>query len=300
MADFVDPSWHWFIVIATIVSLLACLWLVLANRRSDSDSVEGEPTGHVWDEDLRELNNPLPRWWFNLFLITLIFGGVYLVLYPGLGSFPGVLHWTQLEQYQDEVAEANATYNPLFEKFMSTDIPALVKNKEAQVAGERLFANYCTQCHGSDARGAPGFPNLRDDAWLYGGSPEAITQTLTNGRRGVMPAWAGALGEEGVENVTSYVESLAGRDVDADMAAKGKEKFNMLCIACHLPDGTGNQALGAPNLTDDDWLYGGTRRTISESIANGRNGVMPAHGEFLGEAKIHVLAAYVYGLSKNN
>jgi cytochrome c oxidase cbb3-type subunit 3 len=297
MADFVTPSWHWFIVIVTIVSLLGCLWLVLANRSRKAPG-ETESTGHVWDEDLQELNNPLPRWWFNLFLITIIFSFVYLALYPGLGSFQGVLNWSQTEQYENEVAAANARYDPLFERFSGTEVPALVGNEEAQKAGQSLFANYCTTCHGSDARGAIGFPNLRDDAWLYGGSPEAIKQTILNGRRGVMPAWQGVLGDEGVKNVTAYVESLAGRDVDAETAAKGKEKYQQLCIACHLPTGTGNQALGAPDLTDDAWLYGGSTHSIRQSISEGRNGVMPAHGEFLGEAKVHVLAAYVYGLSR--
>lgn len=299
MADFVAPSWHWFIAIVTVLSLLGCLWLILANR-SEKGSKQGQPTGHVWDENLQELNNPLPRWWFNLFLITIIFGGVYLALYPGLGSFPGVLNWSQAAQYEQEVAAANDKYDPLFEKFAGTEIPALVDNDEAQQTGESLFANYCTVCHGSDARGAPGFPNLRDDAWLYGGTPDAIKASIMNGRRGAMPAWEQALGEEGVQNVATYVEKLAGRDVDEAAAAKGKEKYDMLCVACHMPDGTGNQALGAPNLTDDAWLYGSTRHTIEQTIAKGRNGVMPPHGDFLGEAKVHLLAAYVYGLSKGN
>ena len=199
--------------------------------------------------------------------------------------------------YENEIAEANAKYDPLFEKFAGTEIPALAADADAMKAGERLFANYCTVCHGSDARGAPGFPNLRDGAWLYGGTPEAIKHSILNGRVGAMPGWAAALGEDGVENVTTYVESLSGRNVDAGLAAKGKEKYDTLCIACHLPTGTGNPALGAPNLTDDAWLYGGSRYTIRESIANGRNGNMPAHGEFLGEAKVHLLSAYVYSLS---
>ncbi len=299
MADFVSPYWHWFITVPSVVGLLACLWLIFANREG-KPSGEAQPMGHVWDEDLQELNNPLPSWWFNLFLITIIFGGIYLALYPGLGTFAGYLGWSQTGQYDQEVSSANAVYDPLFERFAGTEVAALADDQEAQKAGERLFANYCTVCHGSDARGAPGFPNLRDGAWLYGGEPQVIKASIQNGRQGAMPAWGAALGDEGVDNVVAYVESLAGRDVDAAAAAKGKEKYDAMCVACHLPDGTGNPALGAPNLTDDDWLYGGTRHTIRESIANGRNGYMPPHGEFLGDAKVHLLAAYVYGLSKGN
>ncbi len=297
MADFVTPYWHWFITIPSVLGLVWCMWLIFANRgKKQTEPVE--PTGHVWDENLEELDNPLPKWWFNMFLITIIFGGVYFVLYPGLGTFKGTLGWTQTGQYEAEVAAANAKYDPLFEKFATIEIPNLARNPEARKAGERLFATYCTVCHGSDARGAPGFPNLRDEASLYGSTPDAIKHSITMGRTGVMPAWGAALGgPEGVENVAFYVESLSGRDVDAALAAKGKEKFDTLCVACHMPTGTGNPALGAPNLTDNVWLYGGTHHTIAESIDKGRNGQMPAHGEFLGEAKVHLLASYVYGLS---
>jgi len=297
MADFVSPFWHWFIAVVTVVSLIGCLWLMYANRIGKGPG-KTESTGHVWDEDLEELNNPLPRWWFNLFLITIIFGAVYLVLYPGLGSFQGVLNWSQAARYDQEVADASVRYDPLFERFSGVDIAQLADDGEARQAGERLFANYCTTCHGSDARGAPGFPNLRDDAWLYGGEPETIKATIMNGRRGAMPAWGAALGEDGVREVAAWVEQLAGREVDAESASRGKARYDAMCVACHLPDGTGNPQLGAPNLTDDDWLYGGSTYSIRESIANGRNGVMPPHGEFLGEARVHVLAAYVYGLSK--
>ncbi len=299
MADFVSPGWHWFIAIVTVISLAACLWLIFANRAGKSTGGKVGVTGHKWDEDLEELNNPLPRWWFNLFLLTVFFGFVYLTLYPGLGSFAGVLGWSQTGQYEQEIAAANAAYDPLFERFAGSEIPALADDADALRAGERLFSTYCTTCHGSDARGAPGFPNLRDDAWLWGGDPETIKQTITNGRAGAMPAWEAALGEDGVRNVAAYVEKLAGREVDEEWAALGKEKFDMMCVACHQADGTGNPALGAPNLTDDAWLYGASTHTIRETIASGRNGVMPPHGEFLGEAKVHLLAAYVYSLSKD-
>lgn len=297
MADFTSSFWHWFISITTVLSLLWCLWLVLVNR-IEKPSTQVQSTGHVWDEDLRELNNPLPRWWFVLFILTIIFGAVYVVLYPGLGAYQGMLGWSQVGRYEAEVAEARATYDPLFDRFASIPVAELSKDAEAMRAGERLFANYCTTCHGSDARGAPGFPNLRDDTWLWGGAPEAIEMSITSGRQGVMPAWQGALGDDGVRNVAAYVEQLAGREVDAEFAAAGKEKYDMLCIACHQADGSGNPALGAPNLTDRDWLYGGSTYSIRQSIAGGRNGVMPPHGEFLGASRVHLLSAYVYSLSR--
>jgi cytochrome c oxidase cbb3-type subunit 3 len=215
-----------------------------------------------------------------------------------MGSFKGVLGWTEVGEYNNEVAAADAEFGPIFAQFEKTPIAELAANAAAMNAGERLFVNYCAVCHGSDARGATGFPNLRDNDWLYGGAPETIQTTIMNGRNGAMPAWEGPLGgEEGVNQVATYVMSLSGRDVDAKLAAAGKEKFDMFCVGCHMTDGTGNQALGAPNLTDNVWLYGGSPRTIKETIAKGRNGKMPAHSEFLGSAKSHILAAYVYSLS---
>jgi cytochrome c oxidase cbb3-type subunit 3 len=163
--------------------------------------------------------------------------------------------------------------------------------------GQRLFLTYCIQCHGSDAGGRPGYPNLTDKNWLWGGTPEAIKASITNGRTAVMPAWEPVIGADGVEQVTEYVQSLSGRKVDEAMAAKGKDIFTTNCAACHMPDGTGMQALGAPNLTDTTWLYGGSEGVIRQTIKAGRNGKMPAHKELLGEDKIHLLAAYVYSLS---
>jgi cytochrome c oxidase cbb3-type subunit 3 len=256
--------------------------------------------GHVWDGDLQELNNPLPRWWLNLFYATLIFSAGYLLLYPGLGSFAGALGWTSEGQYEKEVRDAEARYAPLYEKYLKQDIAALAKDPEALKTGERLFVNYCAQCHGSDARGAKGFPNLRDHDWLWGGDPQTIKTTIMNGRTGMMPGWGAVLGPEGLFNVTEYVLSLSGRKVNENAAAAGKEKFMQLCVACHGPDGKGNPAVGAPNLTDDIWVYGGTQREVMETIEKGRSGRMPAHAEFLGEGKVHVLAAYVYSLSMSS
>jgi cytochrome c oxidase cbb3-type subunit 3 len=251
----------------------------------------------VWDEDLQELNNPLPKWWLNLFYITLVFGIGYLALFPGLGTFKGLLGWTEKGQYEREIAAADKQFNPLYEKYLKEDLKQLAANPEALKTGGRLFVNYCTGCHGSDAGGGPGFPNLRDEDWLYGGDPKTIETTILNGRQGAMPAWGAVLGPDGVANVAEYVLSLSGRSVNDTIAATGKEKFMQLCVACHGPDGKGNQAMGAPNLTDNIWLYGGSKNTIMETIDKGRSGRMPAHGEFLGEAKVHLLAAYVYSLS---
>jgi len=296
MSDFTSEFWSWFII---AIAGGGIIWLFfLLARTNKAETEEGVPTGHVWDEDLQELNNPLPRWWLYMFYFTLFFAIGYLILYPGMGSYKGLLGWTEVGEYEAEVAAADAKFGPLFEKFEKTPIAELATDEAAMNAGERLFVTYCAVCHGSDARGAPGFPNLRDNDWLYGGTPEQIEATILHGRMGTMPAWEGPLGgEEGVNQVATYVMSIAGREVDTKLAEAGKAKFDMFCVGCHMPGGTGNQALGAPNLSNNIWLYGGSPRSIKETIAKGRNGRMPAHSEFLGTAKSHVLAAYVYSLS---
>jgi cytochrome c oxidase cbb3-type subunit 3 len=300
MADFTSGFWNWFIIVPTLGGIVA---LFILNRWMTTPPSKGaekpKSMGHVWDENLEELNNPLPRWWLNLFYVTLVFGVVYLALYPGLGSYAGALGWTMKGQYEREIAEADKRLSPLFEKYLREDLNRLAVNGEALKTGERLFTTYCTVCHGADARGARGFPNLRDGDWLYGGSPEAIKASIMQGRTGTMPPWGAVLGPEGVFNVAEYVISLSGkRVVNENAAAAGREKFKELCVSCHGPDGRGMIALGAPNLTDDVWLYGGTQKDIMETIEKGRAGRMPAHAEFLGEAKSHLLAAYVYSLSQ--
>jgi cytochrome c oxidase cbb3-type subunit 3 len=298
MPDFTSSFWNWYIIIPTLGGIIGCFLLVRWLSGGTVKSGEkAESMGHVWDENLEELNNPLPGWWLKLFYITLVFGLVYLVLYPGLGSFPGLLGWTSHGQYESEMAMADSKYGPLFTKYRGMPIVKLAADPQAHKMGERLFVTYCAVCHGSDARGARGFPNLRDNDWLYGGSPEQIEQTILNGRNGVMPAWQDALGDQGVADVVQYVLSLSGRNVDPAAAARGKEKFQTLCVACHGPDGKGNQAIGAPNLTDNIWLYGGSQKAITETVSKGRNGQMPAQKDTLGEDKIHLLAAYVYSLS---
>ncbi len=298
MADFSTPLWNVVIIVATVGGIVA-LWLLIMWQTKTGPTDLKETTGHVWDEDLTELNTPLPLWWRNLFYITLVFGVVYLILFPGLGSGKMLLEWTQIKQYEEQMAAAEERYGPIFEQYLEQPITLVAEDPEARKIGERLYASYCTVCHGSDAGGVIGFPNLRDDDWLWGGTPEAIEISILKGRQAVMPGWKAALGgDEGVELMTAYVLSMSRRKVDEDKAAAGKAKYGMFCIGCHGAEGKGNIALGAPNLTDDVWLYGGSPKAVAISIANGRNGVMPAHEEFLGKAKVHLLAAYIYGLSR--
>jgi cytochrome c oxidase cbb3-type subunit III len=300
-ADFVFTSefWNWWVIALTLGNILACWWLIAwTSKKKTGESASGAVTGHTWDENLQEYNNPLPRWWLWLFHITLVFGLIYLALYPGLGKFTGVWGWTQEDQYDREMQRAAEQYDPIFAAYAQQDIMTLAKDPQAIKVGQRLFLNYCSTCHGSDARGSPGFPNLSDGHWQYGGEPEAIKTSILDGRTGVMPAWQDALGDAGVEEVTAYVIQLSGRDADAAKATAGKARFDMMCAACHGADGTGNTALGAPDLTSNVWVYGGSPGVIRQSIAQGRNGVMPPHREFLGEHKAHLLAAYVYSLSQ--
>ena len=301
MADFNSEFWSWFISAIALGGIVWMIFLLQINNKGQlPKDGEAKPTGHVWDENLEELNTPLPRWWLYMFYSTIVFGLVYLVLYPGLGSYPGLLGWSSVSEYETEVAKADAEYGPLYEKFLSEDLTVLASNDDAMKTGERLFVNYCAVCHGSDARGAKGFPNLRDNDWLFGNEPATIKETIMHGRTGAMPAWKDALGgDEGVVQAAEYVQKLAGRDVNAELAEQGKAKFDMFCVGCHMPEGTGNTAMGAPNLTDNIWLYGGTAKAIKASIAMGRAGRMPAHAEFLGEAKVHILAAYIYSLSND-
>lgn len=290
---------HWFITIISVGSFLGCVWLIWWSSRPRHDEApEGEVTGHTWDNgELAEYNNPLPRWWLWLFYITIIFGLVYFLIYPALGNYAGTSKWTQEGQYEEEMAKAEARYEPIFKAYAEQPIPELAKNAEAMKTGRRLFINYCSTCHGSDAGGAVGFPSLKDKDWLYGGEPENIQASILNGRTGNMPNLSAAIGgEAGVEELANYVLSLSGNAPDPAKAEAGKAKF-AVCAGCHGMDGKGNTTIGAPNLTDDIWLYGGSLGAIKKTISQGRNGVMPAHQDFLGKEKVHLLAAYVYSLS---
>lgn len=297
MSDFNSGFWHWYIAGISVVGILGCgvlLWMQSTARPPKGQKVELH--GHVWDDDLTEYNNPLPRWWMWLFYITIVFALLYLAIYPGLGNFAGQLGWTSQNAYEDEVKQAEAQFGPLFAKYQKTDIAALSKDPAAVAMGQRLFLTYCIQCHGSDAGGAKGFPNLRDKDWLYGGDPATIETTILNGRNGIMPALGDAIGgDAGIKELTQYVRSLSGLKHDAKLADAGKARF-AICAACHGPEGKGNTAMGAPNLTDDVWLYGSSEETIAETLKNGRNNMMPSQKERLGEAKVHLLAAYVYSL----
>jgi len=297
MADFINSGWSWFVAIATLVSVLACLLLlIIAARRRVM--AKDNTTGHVWDGDLRELNNPLPRWWMGLFVITVVFSLAYLVLYPGLGSAAGTLGWSSDKQYQDERAKAQAAAAPLYARFATLDAPALAADPQAMAIGERLFVNHCAACHGSDARGSKGFPNLTDTDWLWGDSLDAIKEAIAKGRNGVMPPMAAAVGSaQDVRNVAHYVLSLSGSPHDAIAAQLGREKF-AACAACHGPGGKGNTALGAPNLTDKIWLHGWGEEAIVAAITQGKNNMMPAHANRLTPEQIHVLGAYVWQLSR--
>ncbi|MGH8519830.1 MAG: cytochrome-c oxidase, cbb3-type subunit III, partial [Panacagrimonas sp.] len=260
----------------------------------------GDPqtTGHQWDGDLAEYNNPLPRWWSWLFYITIVFALAYLVLYPGLGSWKGTLGWSQVGQLHEEQQAAEKQYGPLYEKFAAAELDALRKNPEALAIGQKLFLNNCAQCHASDGGGSRGFPNLTAGAWQWGGDVKTVKATITEGRSGVMPAFGAALGEQGVKNVAQYVRSLSGLTADSLRVAFGKEIYAQNCVACHGADGKGNVALGAPNLADKNWLYGSAEATVMETIAGGRSNQMPAHKALLDEARIHLLTAYVLSLSQ--
>jgi cytochrome c oxidase cbb3-type subunit 3 len=297
MADFTSKFWEWYIFIIVALSFVFCFALIIWMSRGRKPGAKAESHGHVWDGDLEELNNPLPVWWLYMFYITLFFGIAYLLIYPGSGVFAGGFKWSEVGQYEQEMKVAEQKYGPLFEKYRAQNIQTVASNPEALKMGQRLFMTYCTACHGSDAGGGPGFPSLRDQDWLYGGQPEMIKASIMDGRNGMMPPWGAALGTEGVHNVSEYVMSLSGRKVNTDAALAGKEKFQQMCVACHGKDGKGNPAIGAPNLTDNIWLYGGSQAAIMKTISEGRSGRMPAHGEFLGEAKVHLLAAYIYNLS---
>ncbi|MBS0421260.1 MAG: cytochrome-c oxidase, cbb3-type subunit III [Proteobacteria bacterium] len=293
-----NPTVAVIVTIVVLLNIAALMYLLFGlRRRPGEESVTTETTGHVWDEDLRELNNPLPRWWLWLFVITTIFGLGYLVAYPGLGNYRGTLGWTSEREHAEQSAAADRLLEVTFEHYEHHSALELAANPEAVRIGRNLFVNNCAACHGSDARGAPGFPNLTDHDWLWGGTPEAIGESIAQGRTSVMPAWKQALGgDAGVEDVLRYVMSLSGRDLPAGDINSGKAKFTAICSACHGADGRGNPVLGAPNLTDQIWLNGGAVATVRETIANGRHAEMPAHLARLGKTRVDLLTAYVISL----
>ena len=298
--------WSWYIVILTSGTLLALIWLIFATRKGQRSDTTEETVGHVYD-GIEEYDNPLPRWWFMLFIGTFIFAIGYLIIYPGMGNWKGILPgydggWTSTKQYDREMDKADERYGPIFAKYAAMPIEEVAKDDLAQKMGGRLFASHCAVCHGSDAKGAHGFPNLTDDEWIWGGAPETIKTTIMKGRNAAMPGWEAALGDAGIRNVAGYVRSLSGlknpEGLDLDLAA-GEKSYGMMCIACHGAEGKGNPLLGAPSLTDRIWLYGSSFSQVQQTIRHGRNGHMPAQEDFLGNDKDNLLAAYVYGLSNN-
>ncbi len=298
MSDF----WSGYIIFIVVLNLVGCAVLLFANSRLSAEEARQDTTGHKFD-GIEERNQPLPRWWLFLFVGTLVFAVGYLVLYPGLGRFGGLLNWTSVTQWEQEVALVEKSSEPLFKEFAKVPVAELAHYPETRDVGGRLFAQNCAICHGSDARGARGYPNLADDDWLYGGSPDAIVQTITSGRRGTMTPMAAAIGnsDEAVRDMAMYVQTLSRPDLKnkpeyRDAAERAEPRFQV-CAACHGADATGNQMIGAPNLTDGIWLHGARLEDIETTIREGRQGHMPAHEGVLTPERIHVLAAYVYSLS---
>lgn len=297
MSDFTENFWSWYVAALTLIGIIGSLVLLWATARKKMPERSDNTTGHVWDEDLRESNNPMPRWWMWLFVFTVIYALLYLIAYPGLGAYPGEMKWSTRDEYEAAMAGADKELAPLYAGFSAKSAEQLAGDGNAMAVGERLFMNNCAQCHGSDARGSKGFPNLADNDWLHGGSPEKIKETLTLGRKGQMPPMAAAVGTpEDVRNVAQYVLSLSGGPHDSVRAQLGKSKFTA-CAACHGMDGKGNTAIGAPNLTDDIWLHGWGEQAIVDIVNKGKTNEMPAQAGKLTEAQIHLLAAYVWGLS---
>ncbi len=300
MSDFNNSFWSSYVAIISVLGILACLVLLWVTARKKSVGNADNTTGHVWDEDLREMNNPLPLWWVGLFIITVIFGLSYLFLYPGLGAYSGSKGWSSRAEYDAEVSEANAAVAPLYAKFDALSVEDVAKDPQAQAIGERLFMNNCAQCHGSDGQGSKGYPNLTDSDWLHGGSPEKIKESITLGRVGNMPSMAQAVGTpDDVRNVAHYVLSLSGSPHDSLKAGFGRPKFGA-CAACHGIDGKGNQTMGAPNLSDKIWLHGWGEEAIVAMVNNGKQNAMPAQKDRLTASQIHVLTSYVWSFSNHS
>ena len=298
MSDFVSGFWGYYIAGIVVLGIIWCLWLIFSQRKwLGARTVTVQDTGHVWDGDLRELNNPVPRWWTVMYVVMCLFGLGYLVLYPGLGTFTGSLGYTSAQEVRQDQTQQDALVKPLYDKFAKLDIPAIAVELEARVIGQRLFLNNCAQCHGSDAKGSTSFPNLVEGDSLYGRTPEALQASITNGRNGVMPALQAVVDARTAGDIAHYVRSLSGLAYDQIRVIRGKREYLNNCVACHGVEGKGNKTLGAPNLTDDVWLYGSSEATIVQSILNGRNNRMPAQEHVLTADQIRLLTAWVWGLS---
>ncbi|WP_251864550.1 cytochrome-c oxidase, cbb3-type subunit III [Achromobacter sp. Marseille-Q4962] len=300
MNDFVNGFWGYFIAIIAVGGILWCLWLLYTQRRwlgTQTVSSEVGDTGHVWDGDLTELNHPVPRWWTWMYLLLCVFALGYLALMPGLGSFGGMLGFTTAREVAGNQARLAEEIKPIYARYAAMPMPEVAADPGAREIGQRLFLNNCAQCHGSDAQGGPGFPNLADKDWLGAGTPEYIQATITQGRTGIMPPWKGAIDPKAAGDIAQYVRSLSGLAADPVRVFRGKRDFDTYCVACHGVDGKGNRDLGAPNLTDATWLYGSSEAAIVRTILEGRANTMPAHETILTPEQIRLLAAWVWGLS---
>jgi cytochrome c oxidase cbb3-type subunit 3 len=294
-------GWSIYIIVIVALNIVGATWLLWWTGRRRPGDPPSDATSHHWDGDLTEYNKPMPLWWINLFYLTIVFGIGYLAWYPGLGAFAGTSGWSSRGQL---VAEQAVAEKKLASEFVGVDnqsIDVIARDPNAVVTGRRIFANNCAMCHGSDARGGKGFPNLTDDKWQWGGTPADILATVQNGRQAAMPQFAAALGSEANITATAiYVQSLSGQTVDPMLANEGKQIFSGICAACHGVNGKGNPAIGSADLTDDYWLYGNSIDTIRAAIHEGHSGQMPAHKELLGETRTRLVAAYVYSLSHPN
>lgn len=294
-----SPAVSWFVIILTALNTAAAVWLLIWMRKRRGESTAAQDTtGHVWDGDLREYNNPLPRWWLWMFVLSVIFAVIYVVLYPGLGNVKGTLGWSQVKQWEAMQAEQERSTQLILARFANRDPAELALDESAVAIGRNLFANNCAMCHGSDGRGGTGFPNLTDADWLWGGDAETIRTSIHEGRVGAMAAWGEVLGAQGVDDAVAYVMSLSGRKAPQGDVAAGEAHFKTYCVACHGENGQGNPLVGAPNLTDNVWLHGGSAGTIRNTIANGRQNAMPAQGSRLGDLRVSLLTAYVLSLGE--
>lgn len=300
-----STGWSLYVIALIMINIAGCAWLLWWTSRRHPGDPAPTDTSHIWDGDITEYNKPLPRWWINLFYITIVFGLGYLFWFGGWGSYPGYGHWSSKAEYTRVKVAEDAKLNATFALYRNQPISALAADPTAMALGRSIFSNTCAACHGSSAQGAIGYPNLSDDIWHWGGSPESVLETVLDGREGVMPAWGKVLtgigGANGVDYVISYVQTLPDPALLQNNypAAQGQPLYNSLCVACHGDRGQGNPELGAPNLTDDYWLYGDSRQNLTDTITNGRHGTMPAHRQLLGETRSRLVAAYVWSLSNN-
>jgi cytochrome c oxidase cbb3-type subunit III len=293
-----SAGWSWYVIALVVLNVLGCVWLIWWTGRRRPGDPGATDTSHTWDGDLTEYNKPMPRWWINLFYLTIVFSIGYLVWYPGFGAFAGTSGWTSTKEHDADKAAEDRKLASTFAPYAGKPIDAIARDPKALKLGKAIFSNACATCHGSSAQGAIGFPNLTDDIWHWGGAPDQILETVLNGRQAAMPAWESALGgPKGVTAVAVYLQSMRGEKVDTSLANAGKNKYDMICVSCHGPDGKGMQALGAPDLTDDYWLYGDDSLAVETSIGKGRNGMMPAHTPIIGETRVRLAAAYVWSLS---